>query len=257
MARLLPRLASNDSSDPTWIRRVADNLKGALNFPRYAHSSSRGAPLHFTNIDLSARHGSAQAYAAIVHATLLCAALFLLNSTHTRLLGDRSDSADASKMHLRMPHFLSATGFGKPSLGPDGGSGNNDPRHPTHGELAPRSSMPLAPPRLPQQQNEQLPAPPAVSDPNAPANVPVVTKLGLPWMKDDSDSSGPGKGHGIGNGNGNGMGDGSGDGEGESGTGPYANVLSPVACRYCPEPPYTDEAQIKSGENYCQSPSRN
>ena len=48
-------------------------------------------------------------------------------------------------------------------------------------------------------------------------------------MEGDSDSSGSGKGHGIGNGKGDGMGDGNGSGEGEGGTGPYANVLSPVA----------------------------
>lgn len=85
--------------------------------------------------------------------------------------------------------------------------------------------------------------PPAVFDPNASANVPVITRLGLPGMLGESDSSGPGKGHGIGNGNGKGMGDGNGDGEGEGGTGRYANLFSPVACRYCPEPPYTDEAR--------------
>jgi periplasmic protein TonB len=243
MARLLPRFSSNDSPDSHWIHRVTDNLRAAFLLPKYVRSSPNGAPLHFADIDLSARHGSAQAYAAIVHTTLLCAILLLLNSPHSPIHVDHFASVDTSKIQLRMPQFLSATGFGKPSLGPEGGSGNNDPRPPRRGDLAPLSSMPLVPPRLPQSQQEQLPVPPAVFDPNAPASVPVVTKLGLPWMKDDSDSSGSGKGHGIGNGNGDGMGDGNGSGEGEGGTGPYANVLSPVACQYCPEPPYTDEAR--------------
>jgi len=243
MARLLPRFSSNDSPDSHWIHRVTDNLRAALLLPKYVRSSSNGAPLHFADIDLSARHGSAQAYAAIVHATLFCALLLLLNSPHSPLRGDRFNFADTSKIQLRTPHFLATTGFGKPSLGPEGGSGNNDLRPPTRGNLAPLSSMPLTSPRIPQSQDAQLPVPPAVFDANAPASVPVVTKLGLPWMEDDSDSSGSGKGHGIGNGKGDGMGDGNGSGEGEGGTGPYANVLSPVACTYCPEPPYTDEAR--------------
>jgi TonB family protein len=245
MTRLLLRFSSNDSSSPpSWFRRVADNLHAALQFPKYVRSSSNGAPLHFADIDLSARHGFAQAYAAIVHATLLCAALFLLNSARAPLKQDSPHPDFIPGIPLQFPHFLSTpTKFGKLSLGLDGGSGDNDPRPPTRGDLAPLSSMPLAPPRLPQSQPEQLPVPPAVFDPNAPANVPVVTKLGLPWMKDDSDSSGPGKGHGIGSGNGNGLGDGNGDGEGEGGIGAYANLLSPVACSYCPEPPYTEEAR--------------
>jgi periplasmic protein TonB len=243
MARLLPRFPSNDSPDSHLIHRVADNLRAAFLLPKYVRSSSNSAPLHFADVELSARRGPAQAYAAIVHATLLCAILLLWNSPHNPIRTNHFGAVDTSKISLRMPQLLEATGFGKPSLGPEGGSGNNDLRPPTHGNLAPLSSMPLGPPHLPQSQEAQLPVPPAVFDPNAPATVPVVTKLGLPWMKDDSDSSGSGKGHGIGTGNGDGMGDGNGSGEGDGGTGPYANVLSPVVCTYCPEPPYTEEAR--------------
>lgn len=243
MARLLPRFSSDDSPDSHWIDRVTENLRAAFLRPKYVRSSSNGAPLHFADIDLSARRGSAQAYAAVVHATLLCAVFLLLNSPHAPLRPDSFKSVDLSRIQLRMPHFLSASGFDRPSLGREGGSGNNDLRPPTRGNLAALSSMPLTSPRIPQSQDVQLPVPPAVFDANAPASVPVVTKLGLPWMKDDSDSSGSGKGHGIGNGQGDGMGDSNGSGEGESGTGPYVNALSPVACTYCPEPPYTDEAR--------------
>jgi len=190
MARLLPRFSSNDSPDARWIHRVTENLRAAFLLPKYVRSSSNGAPLHFADIDLSARRGSAQACAAIVHATLLCAVLLPLNSPHGPLRPDPFKSVDTSKIQLRIPHFLSASGFGRPSLGPEGGSGNNDLRPPTRGNLAPLSSMPLTSPRIPQSQDAQLPVPPAVFDANAPASVPVVTKLGLPWMKDDSDSSG-------------------------------------------------------------------
>jgi protein TonB len=91
----------------------------------------------------------------------------------------------------------------------------------------------------------ELAVPPAVFDANAPTSVATVTHLGLPWMNADTDSAGPGKGHGFGSDEGGTMGDArnrSGAGMGED-DGPYANVASPVACLYCPEPGYTDEAR--------------
>jgi periplasmic protein TonB len=74
--------------------------------------------------------------------------------------------------------------------------------------------------------------------------VPLVSNLGLPWMKLDTDSAGPGKGHGFGDGNGHSMGDdiGNGAGQGDD-NGPYAQVASPVTCVYCPQPGYTEEAR--------------
>jgi protein TonB len=168
----------------------------------------------------------------------------LLNSARGRVPAIHPISGNLPSITLQFFHPVNATIVGKPSLGLHGGSGDEDPRPPTHGNLAPFSSMPLAPPRLSQTQDVQLPVPPAVFDPKAPVNVPVVTNLGLPWMRNDTDSAGPGKGHGIGSGDGNGMGDDNGDGEGEGDdSGRYANVLSPAACRYCPEPPYTEEAR--------------
>jgi len=64
-------------------------------------------------------------------------------------------------------------------------------------------------------------------------------------MKNDSDSAGPGKKHGIGSGTEGGMGDdkGPGAGQGEAYDGPYANVVSPPRCAYCPDPQYTEEAR--------------
>jgi periplasmic protein TonB len=89
-----------------------------------------------------------------------------------------------------------------------------------------------------------LPEPPAVLDPNAPENVSVVTNLGLPWMKTDTDSAGPGKRHGFGSGDGDTMGDGTRNGAGEGDDdGAYANVATQVTCVYCPQPSYTEEAR--------------
>jgi protein TonB len=104
--------------------------------------------------------------------------------------------------------------------------------------------MPLVPPRLNRNEDVALPAPPAVFDANAPASLTTVTHLGLPWMNSDTDSAGEGKGHGFGSSDGDTMGDGPGNGAGAGeNNGPYANVVSPVACLYCPEPRYTEEAR--------------
>jgi len=133
---------------------------------------------------------------------------------------------------------------GTPSLGIRGGSSESDSAPARRGNLAPTSSMPLAPPRLPHTNQEDLPVPPAVFNPNAPAAVPIITSLGLPWMDKDSNSGGADKGHGIGNHRGNGMGDDDGNGAGVGDAeGNYANVVSQPACLHCPEPPYTDEAR--------------
>jgi len=138
---------------------------------------------------------------------------------------------------------LNPTAFGTPSLGTEGSGGNNDPRPTRRGELAPLSSMPLAPPNFPQPREHELPVPPAVFDPDAPSEVAAVSKLGLPWMKDDTNSGGPGNGHTFGSSGGKTMGDGSRDGSGDSQDRAFANVASMPACRYCPEPQYTDDAR--------------
>jgi periplasmic protein TonB len=174
---------------------------------------------------------------------LLCALFLLMKSAGGNFHPTSPHLGNSPTIPLRFSHFPTPTQFGTASLSLSGGGGDNDTRPAKRGDLAPLSSMPLMSPRRPQAQDPQLPVPPAVFDANAPVKVAVVTNLGSPGMKDDSDSAGRGKGHGIGDGNRNGMGDGNGDGEGEGGNGPYANLLSRVACQYCPEPPYTEEAR--------------
>jgi protein TonB len=115
---------------------------------------------------------------------------------------------------------------------------------PQANQLAPHSSMPIVPPRKIINDDPQLPEPVAVPDPDAPAVVPVITDPGLPWMKDKNGSAGPGGDHGFGGFKGNGMGDrdGGGAGDGDD-SAPYANVVTQVACLYCPEPPYSEQAR--------------
>lgn len=237
----LPPFEPSDS----WFHRVAENLRQSVVAARIKVTAVNGAPLHFERIDISARNARAQTVSAGMHVAILAALLLALAATpnhRANLERIALRTGDTLRPYLPMlsPQAIGLQG----SLGSDGGGGEQDPRPTRRGELAPFSSMPLAPPRLNRNTQDDLPVPPAVFDPNAPTNVPTVTHLGLPWMDADTDSAGPGKGHGFGNGNGDAMGDGNGPGAGDGeGNGPYANVVSPVTCLYCPEPGYTEEAR--------------
>lgn len=234
----------NSSSPESWFRRVAGNLHElGTRKPAVAASLTPG-PLHFCWIDLSARTGNAQALSAVFHVALCCLALTLLASIPDGKRLVRQIALGPSRPILPYLRPVDTSATGQPGLGRDGGGGENDPRPARLGNLAPGSSMPLAPPRLPQNRDVELPVPPAVFDPNAPTNVTVVTHLGLPWMTADTDSAGPGSNHGFGSGKNGGMGDGDGDGAGEGeDAGPYANVVSQAMCSYCPNPEYTEEAR--------------
>jgi len=142
---------------------------------------------------------------------------------------------------------LSEEAASKGLLGYRGGGGENNPVPATHGSLAPRSPIQLAPPRLPDDANHLLPVPPTILDLQAPPIITPVSNLGLPWMPRDTGSAGPGQDHGFGSGRRGGMGDGAGPdaGDGE-GNGPYAREVSMPICNVCPYPVYTDEArQVK------------
>jgi protein TonB len=201
---------------------------------------SKGA-LHLETIDFSLRNGRAQSVSAAFHVAILVVLVFAIASASGTQSLRRLTSVGGNKLFPYIPP-LPATGT--PSRGSDGSGGGRDTQRARSGNLVPFSSMPLVPPRLSHNQQPVLPAPPAVFDPNAPTSVPVVTNLGLPWMTADTDSAGRGKGQGFGEGDSDTMGDDSGDGAGEGdGHGPYANVVSPVTCAYCPQPGYTEEAR--------------
>lgn len=200
--------------------------------------------LRFALVNTSTRYGPAHTLSVLAHVAIFVSLAFLLASTHTRqqfLPPNPITGLEPPLFRYTPPPELRE---GMASLGPHGGGGASEPLPAKRGEFAPLSRMPLAPPRLTHNEPVDLPAPPAVFDPNAPSNVRLVTNLGLPWGRKDTNSAGPGEGDTIGNGGRDGMGD---DGEGGSGvgdnTGNSANVLSPAACVYCPEPPYTDEAR--------------
>lgn len=194
--------------------------------------------------EFSGTAGWAQSSSVVAHILFVGVVIYFLLHPFAHFV-NRAPAGTPLLPHSPISYLppLHPTAIGIPRLGTEGSGGNNDPRPTRHGEFAPLSSMPLAPPNFPQPREHELPVPPAVFDPNAPSEVVAVSKLGLPWMKDDTNSGGPGDGHTFGISGGKTMGDGIQDGSGTGHVSGYANVASMPACRYCPEPQYTDEAR--------------
>lgn len=234
----------NQRGAPSWIGRVKENIRAAVSLTiRQVHSAGDG-PARFVILDTSMRCTPAQSISALSHLAIYCGLLFFMASSQRNpklWKPGQLEELDHSLLRYALPPKWSTA---TPSVGHHGLGGSNEALPARSGLLAPASSMPLAPPRLVHRENVELPEAPAVFDPHAPAEVPQVTDLGLPWMNRDTNSGGPGKGHGIGNRGGDGMGDDDGDGAGVGDDpGNYANAVSLAACVYCPEPPYTEEAR--------------
>jgi protein TonB len=240
---VLESASRNSEESSSWLHRVFENFRLALSLPRPRLHSANGAPAPFSSVETSTRYGSAQGISAFAHVAILGGLLLVLASTTGKVPGLNSTPLGGPDHEFRFfpPPELKP---GTPSLGLRGGSSGNESELARKGNLVPPSSMPLAPPRLTHSDHEELPVAPAMFDPNAPAAVPIITDLGVPWMNRDTNSAGRDKGHGIGNHSGNGMGDEDGIGAGVDDTeGSYANVISQPACLHCPEPPYSDEAR--------------
>ena len=244
MPFLIAEFASKDSADSSSLpHRILENIRVALSLPHARLYPASDALMPFSKLETSTRYGSAQGISAFAHLAILGALLLVLASTTGKVPGLHSTPLSGPDHPLQF-FPRPEPKAGNPSLGIRSGGSANDSEVARKANLVPPSSIPLAPPRLPRNEHPELPVPPAVLDPNAPAAVPTITNLGLPWMNKDTNSAGAENGHGIGNHNGNGMGGDDGNGAGAGDTdGNYANVVSQPACLYCPEPPYTDEAR--------------
>jgi periplasmic protein TonB len=240
----VPEFGSRNSEDSySWRRRVLENLRVAFSIPHSRLRPVGHAPTAFSSVETSTRYGSAQTISAITHVAILAGLFLLLASTNPKVSGLRPTLLPGleHKFNFFPPPELKT---GVPSFGPAGHGSNTESEPARAGNLAPLSSMPLTSPRLPHSERVDLPVPPAVFDLNAPSAVQVVTGLGLPWAKKDTNSAGADGGRGIGDRQGDNMGDDDGDKAGGGGPGGnYANVVSQAACLHCPEPPYTDEAR--------------
>ena len=225
-----------------WLTRVRENLRQLLTPTGLSPSSSNGAPIHVLKLDRTGKVGGAQTVSLLTHAGIMIALLFFAVQTRT------SKPLSGSLIEAAHEHLIFAlptdVAESRPSLGHDAGGGENNTIPATHGFLAPRSPVQLAPPRLPDHLDHQLPVPVTILDAQAPPITALVADLGLPWMPKDTNSAGPGKDGGVGSGKKGGMGDGEGPdaGEGE-GNGPYVQGISLPTCKVCQYPIYTDEAR--------------
>lgn len=236
--------ASLSSSRDGWFRRIRENLQQVLASARIFPSSANGAPLHLLPSRAPSIANGSRTISLLAHVLLISGVLFL----HFELRQPRASSAGPEGSLHRPSAFFPLPDpslFGQPSVGIRSGGGENDPRPARHGDLAPASSRPLLPPRVIVNPVPELPVPASVFDANASPLPPLITNLGLPWMKEDSNSAGPGKDHGFGAGKKGGMGDDEGPaaGQGDSYNGAYAKGVTLPTCLYCPEPQYTDQAR--------------
>jgi protein TonB len=232
------------SASDSWFVRVRENFRQALTSTRLSPSSANGAPIHLLKLSRTGKAGRAQTASLLTHAGIVAViALFAMQTRTTILPPGPIMDIDQERLIFRP---LSSGVTSKPSLGRNGGSGENNPVPATHGSLAPRSPIQLAQPRLPDDANHLLPVPPTILDLQAPPIITPVSELGLPWMAKETNSAGPGSRHGIGGGKDGGMGDSKGSDEGDGIGLPYANGVSMPICNVCPYPVYTDEArQVK------------
>jgi protein TonB len=238
-----PFLRGNPPSSPeSWLTRIRENLRQLLAPTELSPSSSNGVPIHLLKLDPTGKAGRAQTASLVTHAAIVTAILLFAMQTRTTspLVKPIIDAA-------HHPLLFSAPveiGALHSSLGHKAGGGDNNPIPATHGFLAPRSSLQLAPPRFPDGATHLLSVPVTILDEYAPPDAPAITQLGLPWMPKDSGSPGPGKDGGFGSGKKSAMGDDEGPDAGEGiGDRPYARGVSMPICNICPYPVYTDEAR--------------
>jgi protein TonB len=244
-----PFLRSFSGNDPSteshstdsWLNRVRENL-GQLLIPSHLKpSSANGAPIHVLKFDKSLRPARAQGASLLTHAVIFTAILLLLTNGGPKP-PLRGEPTPLSHLTLSTAVFHTLTDA-HPSGG-RGSGGDENPISATHGTPPPPSSLVIAKPTLPQNQDHVLPEPPTIFDANAAPVLTPTDNIGLLWMPDDTKSPGPGKGHSIGSKDGDTIGDGGiGPGGDGTGKGPYGPGFIPPGCAYCPYPTYTDDAR--------------
>jgi len=230
------------ASSDSWLGRVQENFWQLFVSARLAPTSANGAPIHLLKFERSTRSRRAQTLSLLTHGAVIAAiSIVASEKVHQRAEPKPQVSVSIGPL-LYSPdadHFVS-----KPSSGPKAGGGEEAASPANHGFLAPRSSVQLAPPRLPDNANHLLPITATILDAQAPPIVAPQNDLGLPWMSDKTNSAGPGSNGGIGAGKDEGMGDREGPGGGEGGSERgYSRGVTPPTCVVCPYPIYTDEAR--------------
>ena len=226
----------------SWTRRIRENAQQLLAPACIASPAAGGQAFHLMDSAPIRRAGGAQTASLLTHG--IATGALLLLALHSPLAPTNCPDCVAKPSgpitYTAPKAFLPA----KTGTGGNMSGGARNPIPATRGLLPPYSSVALAPPRIPENENVKAPVPQALFDPEAPALIAPVNQLGLPWMSRMTDSGGPGPGTGIGDGPGHraGTGDDGGDGIGLPGAG-HDRVASEPTCAYCPNPAYTDEAR--------------
>ncbi|HWW18768.1 MAG TPA: energy transducer TonB [Candidatus Saccharimonadales bacterium] len=230
------------AASDSWLSRVRENFRQFFLPARLAPTSANGAPIHLLKFERSTGGRRAQTLSLLTHAAAIVAISLVASGRVYQEPEPRPLVSVSIGPLLYSPDTDRLAS--NASSGPKAGGGEEAPSPANHGFLAPRSSVQLAPPRLPDNANPLLPITATILDAQAPAIIAPQSNLGLPWMPDNTNSAGPGSDGGIGAGKDGGMGDreGPGGGEGESNLA-YSRGVSPPICVVCPYPIYTDEAR--------------
>jgi len=238
LARGFEFIPSQQSSLP---KRIRENLESVWKLP-FVPLPAAQAPIHLLELQRERAYSKAQFGSTCLHAVIIGALIFgVLRPPQIDKNGPSNKPPGIDSLQFLAPNWLRPTNDG--SLGKRGSSGGHDALPPTRGELLPPSRMALLQPHLPDGQQHLLAVPLTIAEADAPEMTRPVNNPGLPWMKDKNNSEGSGR-NGIGTGRDRGMGEGLGDGSGVGGDpGPFANVVTQVVCRYCPDPLYSDEAR--------------
>jgi protein TonB len=228
------------SRQSSFLKRIRENLESVCALPQLPLSAEY-APIHLLDDRRERAYAKAQFGSTCLHALVF--GLLILGMLRPPGIDQKNTlqkRATLGPLEFQEPNWLRQVDIG--TSGKSGNGGGHDMLPPTAGELPPPSRVALMPPRLPDGRTHELVVPVTIAD-SDPPEINQVNDPGLPWMKDKNNSEGSGE-HGIGMGSNHGMGDGPGDGSGVGNdAGPYANVVTQVVCRVCPDPLYSDEAR--------------
>jgi TonB family protein len=235
------RFESAISQQSSLLRRIRENLESVWHLARIALPSNASGIFH-AGSDTEKISVGAQAGSTLVHAVFVAVVIFLL--AHPLIKLQKSTVPKLFPIErLQYDPPTDRRGDQIASQGRKGSGGDHNAVPPTVGNLAPFSSLVLAPPKLPIDKLHLLPVQSAIIDPDAPELTLPVNDLGLPWMQQRNGSEGAGN-RGIGIGPGSSMGDISGEGAGRGKDAlPYAIAATQVVCRICPDPMYSDDAR--------------
>jgi len=235
------KTSGENSRGDSWLYRVRENLAQLFLLSHFKPSSANGAPIHLLKFDKSLRPARAQGASLLTHIAIFAAVIFAVWHVPSPPI-PLSPHVPTIITNYRFPVIRTVARLDTSDGGSHGGGQNPIPA--THGAPPPRAPIPIVRPTIPPSSAAILPEPPRLPDPNAPNSLTAAERLGLDWMRKDTNSPGPGTGHGIGPEDGNGVGENGngwyGDGKGNVGYGPG---FIPPMCSYCPYPTYSDDAR--------------